>query len=99
MARSTKTKKTETDRFFQNPRQITEKFSAFDNAFTNGNVSMGVVSAGKLGYRVGVTAAQRSTNMTTGDLKYIIETLTGQPIPKGSLAEELIEAVNERNNG
>jgi hypothetical protein len=85
------------DRFFNNARKITDKMTGFDAVWSNGNAQFGAIKAGKLGYRASVTFGQRSCNGTTGDLRAMVQGLTGQPLPEGSPGDLLCNAIDEKN--
>ena len=80
------------EKFFQNLRKLTDKFSAYDSAWTNGNASVGVVVAGKLGHRVSITAGNRSTNANSPDILALAEYIVSKE------GRAMLEAVSAKQN-
>lgn len=98
MARARKAAKA-TILFFENPRNITEKMIGYDSVHTNGNASWGIVKAGKVGHRISQTYGQRSVNGFGPDVKAMVESMTGQPLPADSPLQLAIDACRDRDNG
>ena len=79
------------ERFLRNPRQATPKMTVYESFYSDGDIQMGVIHAGQLGYRVSI-GSNRSINFTVPGARSLSKLIGGGETERWA---ELCDAVDQ----